>query len=105
MANISSGQVITTFTGTLTQGSNIITSIPSVPPYQYYLIVISSGTGSIPPNTFISSTSVNSITMNNAALTNGTATFSVITTNISIQARDYIRDARSITTNRNIGWN
>jgi hypothetical protein len=54
MTNITPGQVLTTFTGNITQSSNVI-SLPSPMPtaYQYYPIAVSSGTGSISSNTII----------------------------------------------------
>ena len=105
MANISPGQVLTTFTGTLTQSSNTITSPSTLPTaYQYYKIIVSGGTGTIPPNTYISSAAGPSITMSKNALTDGTATFSVIAMGIQREDIDFLAVARSINTNRNLGW-
>jgi hypothetical protein len=102
MANISPGQVLTTFTGTLTQSSNTITS-PTPPPtaYQYYTIVASGGT--IPSGTYISSTTP-SLTMSKTASTTGTATFSVIATGIQQIDVNFVKAAQNINTNRRLGW-
>jgi len=100
MANISPGQVLTTFTGTLTQNSNTITS-PTPPPtaYQYYTIVASG----IPSGTYISSTTP-SLIMSKTASTTGTATFSVIATGIQQIDVNFVKDAQNINTNRRLGW-
>lgn len=105
MANISPGQVLTTFTGTLTQNSNTITS-PTPPPtaYQYYTIVASGGSeGTIPSGTYISSTTP-SLTMSKTASTTGTATFSVIATGIQQIDVNFVKAAQNIKTNRRLGW-
>jgi hypothetical protein len=105
MTNISPGQVLTTFTGTLTQGSNQITS-PSVTPtsYQYYPISVTGPTGAIPVNTFINSFTGPVVIMNNNATTGGTATFNVLAPGIQREDVDFLTTARRSTTNRSLGW-
>jgi hypothetical protein len=107
MANISPGTVLTTFTGTLTQGSNQITS-PSVTPtsYQYYPISVTGPIGAIPANTIINgfATGPTAVVMNNNATTGGTATFNVLAPGIQRKDLDFLTIARSGTTNRNLGW-
>jgi hypothetical protein len=107
MANISSGQVLSTFTGTLTQGSNQITS-PVGPPlsYQYYPIFVTGPTGAIPANTIINSftTGPTAVVMNNNATAAGTATFNVLAPRIQREDLDFLTIASSSTTNRSLGW-
>jgi hypothetical protein len=107
MANISSGTILTSFTGTLTQGSNQITS-PSVAPssYQYYPISVTGPIGAIPANTIINSftTGPTAVVMSNNATTGGNATFNVLAPGIQREDVDFIKAARTSTTNRNLGW-
>lgn len=123
MTNITPGQVLTSFTGFIANGSNKLVLNSSISTsYRYYQIIVTNGDGTIPDNTLINSFNDtasdalitgptaglgNYIQMNKNATASGTATmtFSVVRSEISIQTRDFLKEAESIITNRRFGWN
>lgn len=104
MANITPGQILASFNGTLTQGSNQLTNVDVMPTsFQYYPIT-ATGTGTISANTFINSLSGSTITMSKTATASGNATFSVVATRIQREDTDFLTVARQSKTNRQLGW-
>jgi hypothetical protein len=104
--NLTADQIVTTFSGTLSSGSNIISGISSMPPtaYLYYNLTITNNSGIIPKNTIISVFGSGQITMNQNAQSSGVANFNIVNPSISRKDQDFVAVARSSITNQDIGW-
>jgi len=104
--NLTPGQIIK-FNGNITQNSNIITNVSiSTFPFQYlgFVLSVTSGTGTIPSNTFVVSYTSTTLLMNNNATASGTSCeFSIIVPRLQ-SSRNIISDFDNTITNKILGW-